>query len=397
MLGALWAVGDGWFVLLLGAAVVGIDPALRWLEPRRRRREWLVELPALAAGSLVLAWAVTAPVLDRQDAAPPVASMLRFAGYVLLWALALRQVHRLLLRWAERVPGLRRRLLREAVAAAVLVVGGLPQLFVGLQTHRVAVPQAPQTQFAAVARAVEFANAQGLVLRGTLLEQPRGSPRTPVVVVCHGLGGNHARFFDYAEVAFGLGGHVLAFDFRAHGGSDGVVSTMGALEVDDVLAAVAFARHEARLDGPLVLVGVSMGGATVLRAAAAAGAAAVFAESSYADLGLMLDQRMRMLGPAAPIGRVVARFAAWSQVGIDPDSVSPRQSLAALPQSVPVVLVHAEGDPVIPVAEGLRLAAARPGLELHLFADANHGGCLWADWRRVQALLQSLLTQVGAD
>jgi uncharacterized protein len=246
-------------------------------------------------------------------------------------------------------------------------------------------------------RGVEFASASGLALRGTLLVQAASGPRRPVVIFCHGLGGNHARFFDWAHLAFGLGCHVLAFDFRAHGRSDGMVSTMGALEVDDVLAAVAFVRQEARLDGPLVLVGVSMGGATVLRAAAAAGASAVFAESSYADLGVMLDQRLDMLGPVAPIGRVVARFAAWSQVGVDPDSVSPRQSLAALPESVPVVLVHAEGDPVIPVAEGLRLAAARPGLVLHVVADASHGGCLWADWQRVHGLLQALLTQVGAD
>ncbi|MCB9877468.1 MAG: alpha/beta fold hydrolase [Planctomycetes bacterium] len=389
------AAGDGWFVWLLLAAVVGIDPALRWIAPQRRGRELLLELPVQAAGLLALGW-LTVEVLLRQkgtEIAP--AALVRFAGYVLLWLLALRQVHRLLLRVAGLAPWLRRhRDARTVLCAAVLVVGGMPQLFVALQTHRIAVGQTPDARFAgAAAREVGFANPEGLMLRGTLLRRPDAAPDTPVVIVCHGLGANRAMFFGYAQLAFELGCHVLAFDFRAHGHSAGMVTTIGAGEAEDVVAAAEFVRSEGGMRGPLVLVGVSMGAATALRAAGTV-ADAVFAESSYADLTTMLEARMGMLGPAAPLASTLAQFAALCQLGVDLTGVSPRRALAALPAEIPVVLVHAGADGVIPIDEGRRLAAARPGLELHVIPGAGHGYCLFTARRRIEGLLRELLASI---
>ncbi|MEZ6037368.1 MAG: alpha/beta hydrolase [Planctomycetota bacterium] len=387
--------GDGWFVWLLLAAVLLIDRKLAWLEPRRRRRELLVELPVIALGVLALGWLTVQVVLSQQGSDLEPSALLRFAGYVMLWLLALRQVHRLLVRLAERAPWLRRhRDLRTLLCASVLVVGCMPQLFVALQTHRIAVGQTPDTRFAgAAASEVEFANHDGHSLRGTLLRQPSAAPDTPVVIVCHGLGANRAMFFGYAQLAFELGCHVLAFDFRAHGHSGGMVTTIGAREAEDVVAAAEFVRSDPGLRGPLVLVGVSMGAATALRAAGAV-ADAVFAESSYADLSTMLDARMGLLGPAAPLASALAQFAARCQLGLDLTEVSPHRALAALPADVPVVLVHAGADGVIPLAEGRRLAAARPGLELHVIPDAGHGYCLFTARRRIEGLLRELLASI---
>ncbi len=123
-----------------------------------------------------------------------------------------------------------------------------------------------------------------------------------LVVVCPGVGANRANFFAIAEVAASLGCHALAFDFRAHGESGGWVSTFGAREVLDVVAAVDWLRADPQFaSAPLVLAGVPMGAATVLRAAKEVRAAGALAESSFADLATMLDAQLARLGPVAPL------------------------------------------------------------------------------------------------
>ena len=95
-----------------------------------------------------------------------------------------------------------------------------------------------------------------------------------------------------------------------------------------------------------------------------------------------------MLTAAAMIG-----FAASCQLGVAVEEVSPRRSLAELPVQVPVVLLHAADDAVVPLAEGQRLAAVRPGTRLEVFPSAGHGGCSGADRARFRRLLGSLVGQ----
>ena len=87
------------------------------------------------------------------------------------------------------------------------------------------------------------------------------------------------------------------------------------------------------------------------------------------------------------------RIAA-KQLGIELDEVSPRTRLQELPLQVPVVLVHAGDDDLIPVSQGEQLAAVRPGQELHLVPGAGHGGCLHAGWPQLEGLLRDLLVRV---
>ena len=84
-----------------------------------------------------------------------------------------------------------------------------------------------------------------------------------LAVVCHGLGANRAAFFGLAELAWQLDCETLAFDFRAHGESEGRVCTMSAREVEDVLAAVRFLRasQNRRIRGTRSRVPSRIGGA----------------------------------------------------------------------------------------------------------------------------------------
>lgn len=90
----------------------------------------------------------------------------------------------------------------------------------------------------------------------------------PALVLCHGFFGWH-RKPTLVSLANELSRwfRVYAFDFRGHGRSGGRC-TYGDLEYLDVDAVVALARGEG---GPVVTVGVSMGGIAVVRQAALRG------------------------------------------------------------------------------------------------------------------------------
>ena len=343
---------------------------------------------ALSFGAaLMLAWSAARAL----DAPMPWWSVLRFAAVVCVCIAVLRLLRGSLLLLARRC--VRPPWLASSLANTVTIALGLPHAYVALQTHRIAIPQRPYVDPSLPAHEVSFATSDGVLLRGTLLAQPGPAP---LAVVCHGVGANRAAFFGYAEQAFALGCHALAFDFRAHGESGGCRSTFGADEVLDVAAAAAWLRaRPGCADSPLVLIGVSMGGAAALRAAPLVGAAGVFTESSFADLREMIERQVEVLGPLAPLATAAVGWAARWQLGVDVGAISPRSALASLPRSVPVVLVHAGDDTVIPLDEGRRLAAARPGLPLHVVDGATHGAAITAALPRVRTLLRGLLVEVA--
>src|SRR5690625_4310952 len=110
------------------------------------------------------------------------------------------------------------------------------------------------------------------------------------IVMAHGFRGNR---LETGVPALGLaaslvdaGFHVLMFDFRNSGHSDGTVTTLGYHEVKDILGAVAWLQRErpeaARSVG---LVGYSMGAVTsALAAAREPAVGAIVLDSPFAEL-----------------------------------------------------------------------------------------------------------------
>ncbi|HLQ38404.1 MAG TPA: hypothetical protein VK348_11420, partial [Planctomycetota bacterium] len=204
---ALWTLGAG----PVDAVLLSVPLLLPWwcgaLPPRQRQRLLRLELPVLAAFAAAVGVAMAASNARLVGASVPWRSGFVFGGYVLLWVVALRLardgLRHLAMRWLLRRPKL------ADVLATLLTVGlGFPQLYVGLQTHRIAMPQRPDPHLDGVQiEEVAFATSDAVPLRGTLLRQ-RGT--APVVVVCHGVGANRAVFFPLAEIAAGLGCHALA-------------------------------------------------------------------------------------------------------------------------------------------------------------------------------------------
>jgi dipeptidyl aminopeptidase/acylaminoacyl peptidase len=149
---------------------------------------------------------------------------------------------------------------------------------------------------------------------------------------------------------------VLMIDLRGHGGSSQARLTYGVRESQDVLGAVDWLR--ARGHGRIGVLGASMGAAASLVAAAQEPAiAAVVADSAFADLGDVLrrNYRRKTRLPAATFA-LSARLAYWL-TGVDLNRFRPLDAAGAL-ASRPVLLIHGEGDRLVPCEHAHRLAGA---------------------------------------
>ena len=87
------------------------------------------------------------------------------------------------------------------------------------------------------------------------------------VIIMHGLLSSMGEFFDYPEKINSAGYSVLIFDFSGHGRSEGIRGYESIEKnIDDLKKIVDFARS--RNDGKIVLLGHSLGAATVIYALA---------------------------------------------------------------------------------------------------------------------------------
>jgi alpha-beta hydrolase superfamily lysophospholipase len=161
---------------------------------------------------------------------------------------------------------------------------------------------------------------------------PDREPEGALLMV-HGAGSQKENQHDIARAARTSGMAAICFDQRGHGESEGAI---GANALEDI------AHMATLLPRPLALRGTSMGGCLALAAAEGAGAAAVVAICA-ADPQLML---MGLRGGAFSF-RVDPTFESLLET-IDLGAIVERMTM-------PLLLMHAEGDERVPVAHSVAL------------------------------------------
>jgi uncharacterized protein len=171
-----------------------------------------------------------------------------------------------------------------------------------------------------------------------------------VILLAHGYGNKRPEWV-YALFARKKYG-VLAWDARAHGESQGDFSTIGYLEVLDVKAALKYAQAQRDVEH-IGAWGGSMGGATIIRAAAQfPQIEALFIDSSFTSL----EEEFNYLVPYA-IVNPVAKFILTAGTGFTLDHVNPLDDIAKISPR-PVYIVHSTADMVAPPDSGEKLFAA---------------------------------------
>jgi alpha-beta hydrolase superfamily lysophospholipase len=178
-----------------------------------------------------------------------------------------------------------------------------------------------------------------------------GRPPLGGVVILHGAGSCKENHHDFARAAVAAGFAALAFDQRGHGASAG---PMDARALEDIALMAALLRERmGDREAAVALRGSSMGGYLAITAAPLANARALVAICPASGEGLRR-------------GLVSGAFQFDADVPALERMLS-SQDLHATVQSltIPLLLLHAEGDEQVPVehsrelAEGLAVAESR--------------------------------------
>jgi pimeloyl-ACP methyl ester carboxylesterase len=201
--------------------------------------------------------------------------------------------------------------------------------------------------------------SEGLRLRGWLAE---GTPARPAIVMAHGLGDSLESQTEAGGIFHRRGHPVLLLDLRAHGKSEGRLTTLGGREREDVRAGLRALRERGLGGRGFILVGVSMGAVSVIRAAAEEPEVrAVIAEAPYDSYRSSAAHHARLLyglPPWFPLIPAAIAVAEW-RAGFDADEVD--AVAAARRLRAPLLLIVDGDDPRMPEGVVRRVLDAHPG------------------------------------
>lgn len=276
---------------------------------------------------------------------------------------------------------------------AYIILGaliGLPlAAYVGVCTvlyRRLFVPPRPEFlddflftpwEFQADYEEVDLTTADGVAFGAWFFRQT-GSPQ--VIVISPGHKGRRQELLGIAVALWRKGFNVLCYSYRGMPGSDHVTITMGVREVQELAAAIAFARRRAR-NARIGLLGYSMGAVvSLLGAAGDPSVEALVLDSPFSDLRELLRENVRrhVLLPGAPF---VAGISLWMRLlhGVRLVDASPISVLSGLEQR-PLFFIHGGADTTTPVKHSRKLYDAYRGpREIWVVQGAPHSGAYFAD------------------
>ncbi len=277
-------------------------------------------------------------------------------------------------------------------------------------------------------RALSFHSRGGPLLRGDFWAQPHPAP---TVVICHGYSISRARLRNVAALEYNSGFNILLFDFRGHGESEAVATSGGTAEVLDLQAAIdqAAAQPET-LPGKIILHGFSMGAAIALLTPPRADVAGIIADSPYARLDEIIDRLINWrlaeasAGWRQPLSPLRRTFPAFARLLVRTSGLlfrmrfhyrllaqpatamrqwfAPRAKLAEAHQPIPLLLIHAIDDPLIPLDHAHQIVAAAHAshtpLEILFVATDAHCGAYGHDPQSyVDAIQRFVARYLGND
>jgi alpha-beta hydrolase superfamily lysophospholipase len=308
-----------------------------------------------------------------------------------------------------------RRFLEEFTRPGVTVEPGTPQW--GGWTFPESAAEPPTE----LQHTVMFPSADGALLRGEFWAQTRSAP---TIIISHGFHFPSVHFRSVAALEYAHGANILLFDYRGHGESVLIPTTCGNAEIKDLVAAVDVAASQPETSrGQVYIHGFSMGAAVAILLPPHAAVAGIIADSPYARLDEMismiitqiLDQKLsRWHGPARAVRTLIPALTCLTFLGgrllfhtryrhslvARPDQTIgdhpvKQMSRTAGTMTPPILLIHAEDDPMVALHHARRLvAAARTAgrsIQEYYTPCAIHCGSYGHDPHRYMALLQEFV------
>jgi len=202
---------------------------------------------------------------------------------------------------------------------------------------------------------VSFYNWRGELLSGWLALI---TPEAPVILLTHGTPGNRVSMLQRAAFLYKHGYNVLLFDFQSYGLSQGVMSTLGMVESEDILAAISFLHGlPDTMYSKIGVIGLSMGAtAAVLAASRSSDILALVAESCPVDA-------TRVPGDVPDeASREADRQLVEDVYGVDITQARPIDYVKKLAGHTAIFFINGDADDVTPLPgmQALYNAASNP-------------------------------------
>lgn len=221
----------------------------------------------------------------------------------------------------------------------------------------------------------------------------------PLQIQFHGYRGSAMRdFCGGTPFARRLGHNALVVDQRSHGRSEGHTIAFGVLERFDCQSWCRYARERFGSDTPMVLVGVSMGAATVLMASdleLPSNVKAIVADCPYSTPKAIICKVAAEMGIPRKAAGVVCSAGAFLYGKFRLGAASALESVRRT--KLPILLIHGKEDHFVPCHMSQEIFDACGGeKELHTFPHAGHGMCYLEDPDRYEAVVKKFLERYMA-
>ncbi len=229
---------------------------------------------------------------------------------------------------------------------------------------------------------VSFQTSDGLTLRGWFIPAASLSPNQQdmttgapcaTILVGHGYPFDKANILHHALFLHPRF-HLLLFDFRYFGESDGGYTTAGVKETRDFQAAVGYAKSRRDVDPARIgAMGFSMS-ASVFILTRHPDVKAIVADSPYATLeGVIAGQFFFLPGFTKWPLVALTKFYAGIFPGVEVSTAAPAEAVGELTH--PLLLIHGDADSQIPLEHSRTIKAkANPDItELWIVPGADHG------------------------
>ncbi|MCY2932386.1 MAG: alpha/beta hydrolase [Planctomycetota bacterium] len=207
---------------------------------------------------------------------------------------------------------------------------------------------------------VSLKTSDGLTLGAWYV--PPTAADSPVVLHCHGNGGNISHRLELLNALHRAGAGVLIFDYRGYGRSEGSPDEQGTYR--DARAAWDYLTNVKGLPAWRIVVhGQSLGGAVAAHLAGEVTPAGLILESAFTSL----DDRGAEIYWFLPV-RLMSRY-----------HYPTRASLASV--ACPLLILHSPSDEIVPIHHGRGLfeAAAEPKRFVELTGGHNDGFAVSGD------------------
>jgi pimeloyl-ACP methyl ester carboxylesterase len=226
------------------------------------------------------------------------------------------------------------------------------------------------------------------------------SDTAPLVIMFHGYTGTPSRdFCGGADICLSSGYNALLIEQRAHCGSEGHTISFGIKERRDVLSWIDYASERFGKGKEIIIVGISMGAATVLMSAALGlpgNVKGIIADCPYAYPEKIIryvgETRKLPIAFLLPFIKLGARlFGGFSLTA--GDAVTGIRDI-----KIPVMIIHGEDDDFVPCTMSEEIADAnKTYVTRYTFPGARHGTSYLQDTERYTRLVKEFYEKALGD